>query len=262
MRPAQVSSAPWCRNRLQRPVTPVTTLAFGVAGCTRAHILHVGDASEKTLQKSARGDLMAKRARVHDGEGEPMTLSDLMQPVPEAPKMCGVYFLFECDEIVYIGQSVRVYRRVSDHRFPHDRVAWFPVAEDDLLAYEGALIRHFKPKHNSASSAARSRDKEIVEGLGLKYTPPIAEPAVVVDIPAGATFGEILHAARKANGKSQSDIAAVIGTSQGMVSRWESDEALPRNLLKVATAYECDRENLTAAYFASRARREQPAVRK
>jgi predicted GIY-YIG superfamily endonuclease len=73
------------------------------------------------------------------------------QPV-ENIRYCGVYFLFDGDDLVYIGKSVDVHGRVRTHcqegckRF--DRWAFVPVAEAELVGAEKALILEHKPKYN------------------------------------------------------------------------------------------------------------------
>lgn len=100
----------------------------------------------------------------------------LLQAIPEpTPQYVGVYFLFDKEEIVYVGQSANVPSRIAAHRtkrntwvdFVWDRAAWLPVAEDDLSAYEGALIRRLTPRYNTSTPADTSRDREICDSLNL-----------------------------------------------------------------------------------------------
>lgn len=69
-------------------------------------------------------------------------------------KACGVYFLLKENEIVYIGQSINCFSRVSSHTNDatkdFNRVCYVPVNSDELNAIEEILIAIFKPKHNRA----------------------------------------------------------------------------------------------------------------
>jgi len=63
-----------------------------------------------------------------------------------------VYFLFEDNEIVYIGKSINPKNRMVNHN-KKEKKSWcnaviIPVEEDYIDDIEGALIRHFKPKLN------------------------------------------------------------------------------------------------------------------
>lgn len=66
---------------------------------------------------------------------------------------CGVYFLRDQGEIVYVGQSVSVYNRVSQHRQQKkfDSVSFLPCRRDQLNNLEGFFIRLLKPKLNGHS---------------------------------------------------------------------------------------------------------------
>lgn len=63
---------------------------------------------------------------------------------------CGVYFLIEGDEIVYVGQSVNINQRLLGH-FPNkefSRVAILPVPPDRLEDVEREYINHLAPRYN------------------------------------------------------------------------------------------------------------------
>ena len=79
----------------------------------------------------------------------------LIAPVPvEVPDgvLCGVYFLLDGEEVVYVGQSVNVYARVANHR-ESKRFATaicIPVPRDELDAVESAFIRRLRPRLNKS----------------------------------------------------------------------------------------------------------------
>jgi excinuclease UvrABC nuclease subunit len=69
--------------------------------------------------------------------------------------LCGIYFLYDNEELVYIGHSKRIPMRICEHlsnlngcdkEFTH---AYFRPCEEDLLfATEMAFIRKHRPKYN------------------------------------------------------------------------------------------------------------------
>jgi len=64
-------------------------------------------------------------------------------------KASGVYFLLDGDEVVYVGQAVNVYSRISQHtnkRF--DRYAFVPCAVDALDRLESLYIHCLRPRLN------------------------------------------------------------------------------------------------------------------
>lgn len=66
--------------------------------------------------------------------------------------MCGVYFLLDGEDVVYVGQSRDVLYRITQHRrnppIPFTSVAWYPVPRGSLDSTEAALIRRFNPPGN------------------------------------------------------------------------------------------------------------------
>jgi hypothetical protein len=66
-------------------------------------------------------------------------------------RWCGVYFLIDQLEIVYIGQSRNIPARVQHHAakgIVFDSVSVVSVAEGDLNEWESFYIHYFNPKHN------------------------------------------------------------------------------------------------------------------
>ena len=65
----------------------------------------------------------------------------------------GVYFLFDKDELVYIGTSANIYERIGQHVSEgvkmFDRFEVFPTKDKfDRYMLEGFLIQLFHPKYN------------------------------------------------------------------------------------------------------------------
>lgn len=67
----------------------------------------------------------------------------------------GVYFLYDNDELVYIGTSDNLYRRIGQHiaekTKTFNRFELYPTT--DRIKLEGFLIKMFKPKYNVSSGA-------------------------------------------------------------------------------------------------------------
>ena len=81
-------------------------------------------------------------------------LDELQQP--------GVYFLLSRGEIVYVGQSVDMRRRIgqhfSDYSKRFDAVRFFPCKPEQLIAWEKRCIRAFRPPLNNCTYSAFLRN--------------------------------------------------------------------------------------------------------
>lgn len=64
----------------------------------------------------------------------------------------GIYFLFKDNELVYIGQSEDIYKRVPSHLFSKDFNNWnyIEYVNDDLNTLEAEFILKYRPKHNKS----------------------------------------------------------------------------------------------------------------
>jgi len=70
----------------------------------------------------------------------------------------GVYFLFDNNELVYIGKANDIYSRVrqhSQHR-SFDKIHYIPL-ENDIEIIETQLIQHFRPRLNIADNPDNQR---------------------------------------------------------------------------------------------------------
>lgn len=72
------------------------------------------------------------------------------KPLDKDRRLCGVYLLIKNEEIVYVGQSINVDRRVKDHAThkSFDRVALVPCQREKLIPLEADYIRVFNPRLN------------------------------------------------------------------------------------------------------------------
>lgn len=72
---------------------------------------------------------------------------------------CGVYFLCQGDDVVYVGQATSPARRVASHYEDgkvFDRVFMIPVPIESLIQVEGAFIRMLKPPLNGGKNRLKS----------------------------------------------------------------------------------------------------------
>lgn len=64
-------------------------------------------------------------------------------------KACGVYFLLDGEEVVYIGQSVSIYSRIAQHQDKNfDRFAFVPCRPNELDVLESLYIHCLRPRMN------------------------------------------------------------------------------------------------------------------
>ena len=66
--------------------------------------------------------------------------------------LCGVYFFFILDELVYVGQSTNIRKRIAAHQLENkinfDSVFYIEVDEDKLIQVEKGYIVKYDPKYN------------------------------------------------------------------------------------------------------------------
>lgn len=87
--------------------------------------------------------------------------------------MSGIYFLLKDNIVVYVGQSLNVYRRILEHkRKDFDSFRVIACDECKLLEYERRWIKRFNPIYNLPTGGAR-------EGAGRHAK----EPTIVMRIP-------------------------------------------------------------------------------
>lgn len=76
------------------------------------------------------------------------------QTIVTPPKLCGIYFLMQGDQIVYIGQSHDLIQRAMLHRNEatkeYDSVRYLECPAGILDELELTLILIFHPKYNSS----------------------------------------------------------------------------------------------------------------
>lgn len=61
---------------------------------------------------------------------------------------CGVYFLFDDDELIYIGSSINVHLRVAQHTKTFTSYSFIKMPIKKARKLEKMYIKHYKPKYN------------------------------------------------------------------------------------------------------------------
>lgn len=100
------------------------------------------------------------------------------------PQCCGIYFVLNEDEILYIGKTVNLLQRWKSHHklemikeFENSdnfRIAWLEIENQNILEEtEIALITHFKPKLNKHTNTSKSEVVRIRE-IHAEYIHSIA----------------------------------------------------------------------------------------
>lgn len=85
----------------------------------------------------------------------------------------GVYFLYDDDELVYIGQAYNVSRRIIEHILEgvkkFNRVRYNLVPADSLNEVEFTLIRALRPKYNNTCQGTGDYNKKPTMNGGVTY---------------------------------------------------------------------------------------------
>jgi hypothetical protein len=84
--------------------------------------------------------------------GKYLAIDELRVMAKPLERKCGVYFLFDGDELVYIGQTTDFDTRIAMHSLrktkAFDRVAFIPAEKIDVGQVEAGYIARYKPKYN------------------------------------------------------------------------------------------------------------------
>lgn len=98
----------------------------------------------------------------------------------------GIYFLMQLRKIVYIGKSEDYLRRLGQHLEgkSFDRVYFFPIEYPNIIAYEAAFIRVFRPHYNHEREKERVdiADAQMIRRVFTRDQWEIFEPVVIEKI--------------------------------------------------------------------------------
>jgi len=81
---------------------------------------------------------------------EPLTRAQVRARATPLAPLCGVYFLLLGDEIVYVGKSANVHKRIHEHAraFKFDAVAIEPCEPFEASMIEVVYLAKFRPINN------------------------------------------------------------------------------------------------------------------
>src|ERR1043166_5952878 len=73
--------------------------------------------------------------------------------VKELPRQPGIYFVWEDDQLIYVGQTHHLYNRVRRDRYSwlkpgHHQISWVLVPAEELLSAESHYINIGQPSRN------------------------------------------------------------------------------------------------------------------
>ena len=99
-------------------------------------------------------DQTALSGMVHKLTGQTLySEQDIVSASIVAPKVCGIYFLIYNGNVVYVGQSIHIWSRISQHISASkifDRVAFIPCDQKHLDLLESLYIHFLRPELNGA----------------------------------------------------------------------------------------------------------------
>lgn len=83
--------------------------------------------------------------------------------------ICGVYFLVKDMRVVYVGQSVDIFARVSEHRakIMFDSISFIRCAKSGLDVLESLYIHTLKPPRNGRSAYGKAAPLSLEKLLSL-----------------------------------------------------------------------------------------------
>jgi len=83
-----------------------------------------------------------------------LTADEILKVALPWEQVAGVYFLVKDEEVIYVGQSVNIYSRISEHRHKQfDKYAFVPCSVDLLNKLESLYIHVLRPKLNGNINA-------------------------------------------------------------------------------------------------------------
>lgn len=177
----------------------------------------------------------------------------------KSPKIQGIYFLIDGDEVAYIGKSLDVLARIHAHelsgKIRFDCAVYMPVSGpySCLGEIEGEMIRAFTPTRNVAGLKYRlainvapvlARDKRryFEPGAPKEELEPFARPSYIdgaVSHGAEATLGYRLRLLRTSRGMTQRQLGIKSGLADMHISKMErtfQKTAKPKTLAALAEA--------------------------
>ena len=78
-----------------------------------------------------------------------MTLNKIVE-IKRLNILCGIYFLMNDNEVVYVGQSIDIHRRINKHKESKtfDKIYYLEVDKQNLDEIEKKYILEYQPIYN------------------------------------------------------------------------------------------------------------------
>lgn len=110
----------------------------------------ITDESLKEYLSVRTGWVPRERKVSHALPANLVTKSEIIKAAKPLASSCGVYFLIDGEEVVYVGKSLNVFTRVPDHakEKQFDRWCYIAAREVELDAVESFYINAFLPALN------------------------------------------------------------------------------------------------------------------
>ncbi len=87
------------------------------------------------------------------------------------PEKSGIYFVWDGDSVVYVGQSTNLNSRVraKNHAWVYlgDKISWLEIPSDDLFFHETYFIGLCRGRRNSGSERHKERKRRKEANLAL-----------------------------------------------------------------------------------------------
>lgn len=83
---------------------------------------------------------------------------------------CGIYFLIENNDVVYVGQSIDVHSRIHQHSISNkafDSFSWIETRKNNLDVLESLYIHTLQPKYNFSDKGNLVVPINLIGVLGL-----------------------------------------------------------------------------------------------
>lgn len=152
----------------------------------------------------------------------------------KSPDVTGVYFLAKGGEVVYVGQSMNVFKRIASHveSMDVDGFCYIRCSPKLMDTLESIYIHFLQPKNNSGSLAGKNaplRFDAVLSKISIKNPDVVADGIESKNLSRVMNINELMKVCRVgllvAEGRA--------GLARGQVRRWLNGE-------EPATAEGCD----------------------
>lgn len=144
----------YCRNGYYSYRHPIERVEYGLGRDRLSAVMHA-----RTCNQTLAANTVARR--VAEGLTTMLTPLEIVSAAYDRNDLSGVYFLINNGEIVYVGQSMNVHKRISEHARQKEKefdafhyVVCDPAMLDEL---ENAYIIALAPRYNRAFSHQKAR---------------------------------------------------------------------------------------------------------